>query len=294
MKIVAAAILVLLIGLTPFWLHCSQKQHNQLPFDIAVEYPEGQPFVNGEIFAAATLALIEHELSGGTGWRPNDLVIWGPTLWADNNSNRQLGIIQVLRESVRVFRDHLTKVSATEYDSNLVEADTYLRNDEYKFWFPSAESRFQDGADALDRYLAGLRDVPPTSKPINRRNVELIRLFQAWTDLLGAAHANLYRDDASFFETDDHFYHAQGFAHVMYHLSLAVRREYEAELRDRSTILELIDQINASLSQASQFKPLVVLDGSPAGLFANHRRNLDAYLVDARQLMYSVREELEK
>jgi hypothetical protein len=37
-----------------------------------------------------------------------------------------------------------------------------------------------------------------------------------------------------------------------------------------------------------------VLDGSADGLFANHRRNLDAYVVDARQLMYSVREELEK
>jgi hypothetical protein len=41
-------------------------------------------------------------------------------------------------------------------------------------------------------------------------------------------------------------------------------------------------------------KPLIVLNGSPAGLLANHRRNLDAYLIDARQLMYSIREELEK
>jgi hypothetical protein len=41
-------------------------------------------------------------------------------------------------------------------------------------------------------------------------------------------------------------------------------------------------------------KPLVVLDGSPSGIFANHRRNLVAYIVDARQLMYSIREELEK
>jgi hypothetical protein len=41
-------------------------------------------------------------------------------------------------------------------------------------------------------------------------------------------------------------------------------------------------------------KPLVVLDGSPSGLFANHRRNLDSYIIDARQLMYTIREELEK
>jgi hypothetical protein len=80
----------------------------------------------------------------------------------------------------------------------------------------------------------------------------------------------------------------------MVHMTRAVRREYEAELRERATVLELLDQITHSLSVAATMKPLIVLDGSADGLFANHRRNLDAYIVDARQLMYSVREELEK
>ena len=192
-----------------------------------------------------------------------------------------------------MLRDHLTKVSATEYDQNLVDADTRFRNDEFKFWFPSAERRFSEGVDALERYVAGLETEPRTSKPINRRNVELIRLFQAWTDLLGGAHANLIREE-SFWRTDDHFYHATGFAHVMYHLSLAVRVEYGAELRERATVLELFDQVERSLGQAATLKPLIVLDGRADGLFANHRRNLVALIVDARQLMYSIREELEK
>jgi hypothetical protein len=291
-KVIVPA-LVLLIGLTPIWLHYSQKRHNALPFDIAQRYPEGQPTVPGDIFASTIIAIVDRELEF-PGWRPNDLFPWGPTLWADNNSNRQLGIIQTLRESVRVLKDHLTKVSATEYDFNLVDADTKFRNDEFKFWFPSAESRYSEGRDALERYVAGLHEQPPTSKPINRRNVELIRLFQAWTDLLGGAHAKLYSQDESFFDTDDHFYRAQGFAHVMVHLTRAVRREFEAELHERQTVLELMDQIEASLAQAAVLKPLVVLDGAADGLFANHRRNLDAFIVDARQLMYSVREELEK
>ena len=295
MKFVVAPLVVLAILLvTPLWLHCSQKRHNKLSFDLEAAYPEGEPFESGEVFAASLAALMDHELSGAAGWRPNDLFLWGPTLWADNNSNRQLGIIQSLRESVRVFRDHLTKVSATEYDQNLVDADTKFRNDEYKFWFPSAERRFGQGVNSLGLYIAGLKKSPPASKPINGRNVELIRLFQAWTDLLGGAHANLYMEDASFWRTDDYFYQAQGFAHVMYHLTRAVQREYAAELVERQTVLELLDQIAHSLGQAARFKPLIVLDGGPSGVFANHRRNLDAYIVDARQLMYSVREELEK
>jgi hypothetical protein len=282
MRIVLAVGLALLLAfpLGSLFLHCGQVRHNELPFSVEQAYPEDDDFVPGAPFADTLAALLDHELESPTGWRPNDLFLWGPTLWADNNANRQLGIIQALRESVRVFRDHLTKVSATEYDANLVDADTKLRNDEFKFWFPSAEGRFGEGADALRAYARGLSDQPPTSKPLNRRNVELIRLFQAWTDLLGGAHANLYREEASFWDTDDYFYHAQGFAHVMVHMTRAVRREYEAELRERATVLELLDQITHSLSVAATMKPLVVLDGSAAGIL--------------RQLMYSVREELEK
>ena len=289
-----AALLVLALGVTPLALHFTLQRHSHLPFDVRAEYPSGQDFVKGEIFATTVIEIMGHELDSGTGWRPNDLAIWGPGLFADNKSNRQLGVIQVVRESVRVLRDHLTKVSATEYDVNLVEADTRFRNDERKFWFPAAETRFREGNQALERYVRGLRTDPQTSKPINRRNVELIRLFQIWTDLLGDAHANLYRENESFWRTDDHFYHAQGVAHVMYHLTLAVRAEYDDELRGRDTVLELMDQILYSLGTAATLKPLIVLDGDPAGIFANHRRNLDAYIVDVRQLMYSIREELEK
>jgi hypothetical protein len=292
--LVAAVVAVLLLIAAPVFLHVTQKRHDVLPYDVNAAYPKDAKMVGGEAFASTLAALIEHELDSSTGWRPNDFVLWGPALWADNNSNRQLGIIQAVRESTRVMRDHLTKVSATEYDDNLVDADTKLRNDERKYWFPSAESRFREGADALRRYIKGLEMNPPTSKPITGRNVELIRLFQAWTDLLGDAHANLLRDNPGFFRTDDYFYHAQGFAHVMYYLTLALRREYETALAGRETILHMLDRIADSLQRASDMKPLVVLDGSPSGVFANHRRNLDTYIVDARQLMYSIREELEK
>ena len=53
-------------------------------------------------------------------------------------------------------------------------------------------------------------------------------------------------------------------------------------------------RVSESLGRAAEMKPLVVVDGDADGLFANHRRNLHAYLVDARQLLYSMREELEK
>ena len=301
-RVLLVPAIIIGVGFGPVLLHCAQKSHNQLPFDPMETFPADKPMVPGEAFATTQARIMDHELSGVTGWRPNDIVLWGPGLWADNNSNRQLGIIQATRESTRVFRDHLTKISATEYDPNLVDADTKLRNDEFKWWFPSAERRFGESAAALRIYVEGLQATPSTSEPINRRNVELIRLFQAWTDLLGDAHSKLIREavispgpeEVSWWLIDNQFYHAQGFAHVMAPLTRAVRREYAKELGTRSTILDMFDRITRSLERAASLKPFIVLEGGADGLFANHRRNLDAYLVDARQLMYSVREELEK
>jgi len=296
--IIALVLLALLVG--PLVLHFTQKRHNVLPFDVDAMYPPDKTLVGGEAFAATAAAIMDHELHGGSGWRPNDFFLWGPALGPDNNAHRQLGILQALRESVRVFKDHLTKISSNEYDPNLIEADRLFRNDETKFWLPSAESRFNEGVAALRRYQAGLEKNPPTSKPLNRRNMEMIRLFQAWSDLLGDAHAELYKDrepdgsDVSPWRTDDYFYHAQGVAHTIYHLTKAVRREYAIDMVNRPSIVSLFDEVIDALGKAAMVKPLVVFDGGAESIFANHRRNLDVYIVEARQKMYSIREELEK
>jgi hypothetical protein len=270
-------------------MHLGMQRHALLDFD--PDIPDAQP---GERMAASIAAVMEHELDSVTGWRPNDFFLWGPGLFADNNANRQLGIILAVRETTRVLKDHLTKVSSDQYDPKLVDADTMFRNDAEKLWFPSAESRFRRGVEDLKSYIAGLHENPPRSKLLNRRNIELIRLFQSWSDMLGDAHSSLYRDDVGFLHTDDVFYHAQGVAHVMYHVMRAVHVEYQTGFQNRPILDTLIEECAAALYQAAILKPLVVLDGSPASVFANHRRNLDAYVNEARQKMYSIREELEK
>ena len=80
----------------------------------------------------------------------------------------------------------------------------------------------------------------------------------------------------------------------MHHLVRAIGREYQEEIGARPILQTLFDEVGEALGKAAVLKPLLVLDGSPSGLFANHRRNLDAYVTEARQKMYSIREELEK
>jgi hypothetical protein len=297
--IVAAALLLIWIG-GNLALHFGLKHHDRLDYDINQVFPPDKPVPPGEIYASTLAAIMDHELHTGFGWRPNDFFLWGPKVAADNNSDRQLGIIQAIRETTRVFKDHLTKVSSNQYDPNLVIADTDFRNDAEKWILPSPEGKYDDGIAHLRAYIAGLHTTPPSSRELNTRAVELVRLVQTWTDLLGDAHANLYRtakDDGSpvhSWDCDHYFYHSQGYAHVMYHMMQALEREYAGQLKDDPVLKTMFDESIDALGKAALLKPLVVMDGSPDGLFANHRRNLDAYITEARQKMYSIREELER
>jgi hypothetical protein len=296
----AGGIAVAAFVLINLGLHFGQIRHDRLDYSISQTFPPDKPFVPGEIYATTLAAIMENELNGFFGWRPNDFFLWGMHTMADNNANRQLGIIIAVRETMRVFKDHLTKISSNQYDPNLLIADTDFRNDAQKWILPSAESKYRDGVRRLRLYVAGLHATPETSRELNQRNVELVRLIQSWGDMLGDAHANLYRthkDDGSpvrAWDADDYFYQAQGYAHVMYYMMQAVKREYHQALAVKPVLAQLFDDAIDPLGKAATMKPLVVMDGSPDGIFANHRRNLDAYISEARQKMYSIREELER
>ncbi len=294
--IVLAALLawgVIILG-----LHLGQKHHDVLDYSVDGSFPPGKPFAPGEIYATTMAEIMDHELKGGFGWRPNDFFLWGPRVMADNNANRQIGILIALRETCRVFKDHLTKISSNEYDQNLVLADSDFRNDPYRWMLPAAETKYRSGVQHLRAYVAGLHTNPPASRELNQRNIELVRLMQAWSDLLGDAHANLYRSRTDTgqpvrpWTVDNYFYEAQGYAHVIYHMLQAVKREYYQPLRTKPVLAKLFDEAIDPLGKAAVMKPLIVLDGSPDGIFANNRRNLDAYISEARQKIYSIREEL--
>jgi hypothetical protein len=291
----AAVALLIAINLA---LHFGQKYHDRLDYDVDRAFPSDKAFIPGEIFATTLAEIMDHELHSGFGWRPNDFFLWGPQVMADNNANRQLGIIMAVRETMRVFKDHLTKISSNEYDPNLVIADTDFRNDAQKWILPSAEGKYKDGVNHLRMYVAGLHANPQTSRELNQRNIELVRLFQTWGDLLGDAHAMLYmsrKPDGSPiypWNDDDYFYHAQGYAHVIYYMIIAVRREYSQMQKTKPVLAQLLGETIDPMGKAATMKPLIVLNGSPDGVFANSRRNLDSYISEARQKMYSIREEL--
>jgi hypothetical protein len=296
--LLALAAVVLVFAGGSLALHFGQKAHNHMAYSIGVAFPEGQPTIPGEIIARTLVEVMSQELDSPFGWRPNDLFLWGPGLWADNNSNRQIGIIQAVRETTRVFRDNLTKLTSDEFDANLRLAETMFRNDPEKFMLPSAEKQFSQGVRALKKYIKGLHATPETSRPLNLRNVELIKLFEAWAGLLGDAHANLYRSEnpdgspVTSWQTDNYFYEAQGNALVMFWIMQALAREYVDGMPPN--VMKLFQEVEDALESAAMLKPVIILDGSPDGLSANSRGNLDGFVFEARDKMVSIIEELKK
>ena len=279
-------------------LHVGQIRHDRLPLDLDAMVPVGETPPPGTLLATTLATIMRHELAG-IGWRPNDFILWGPRVLADNNANRQLGILQAVRRTTQVMKEHLTKISSDSYDDNLEKADNAFRYDERRFFYPTSEGRYALGVKYLEDYVTGLKPALQTSKPLTLRHMELLRLFQAWSDMLGDAHANLYRTQVDGhrirpWENDDFFYHAQGCTHVMAACLRAIQREYARSFSERQALVPLVEEVAQSLEEAARLKPFVVLDGSPGGIFANHRRNLDAYIAEARQKIYSIREELEK
>jgi hypothetical protein len=278
-------------------LHLGQRRHDQLPLDLARLFPVGEPIPHGAVLATTLATLVDHELRDGFGWRPNDLVIWGPTLWADNNANRQLGIIQAVRVTLAIMKDDLTKAASDAVDSKLEHADAAFQTEARRLWSPSAESSYREGVQALADYVRGLGPALGTSKPITQQHDGLPHLLAAWVSLLEKAHVDLYRDDLREqplrpWETDDLFYRAQGYAHVLGHCTRALEREYAQRLAGQPELAALFERAATSLLDAATLKPLVILDGGPESVIANHLRNLDAALGDARQTLEAIRDKL--
>jgi hypothetical protein len=150
--------------------------------------------------------------------------------------------------------------------------------------------------EALRRYVNNLNTDPPSSRLLNKNKAELMRLFDVWTGLLGDAHANLYRSHnpdgtpVRIWQTDNYFYQAQGYAAVMYYITGALEREYADKLN--SSLIQHFKEVQDALGTAACLKPLIVLDGSADGVTANSRKNLDAYISEARDKMFSIVEEL--
>lgn len=264
-----------------------------------------QPKVNGSCFVRTNQALIRQMLDN---WLPNDL-FW-PTVFLDNMPNFQIGELEVVRYNARVLRDNLSRMRTTDkLDPDADAAFTSLSNDPYKWWFPSAESKWKHALAKLEAYHQNLASGESNFYP---RADNLVELLTQYASLMGGVntrlinapgdiHKTLTMDeskkeaaseirmvdiDIPWYKVDDNFYYAQGVAYALYESFRAIRTDFMTVLVDKNS-LKLVDKILENLSRCN-FEPLLVTNGDPDSIFANHSLNLSGVFNDARQKIDSL------
>lgn len=241
-------------------------------------------------------------------WIPND-IFW-PTVLLDNLPNFQIGELEVVRYNVRVLRDNLSRMRTTDkLDAFAEGAFTSLSNDPYKWWFPSAESKWKVGANNLRLFSQNLQAGKSNFYP---RADNLVQLLDQYVSLMGGANTRLInapRDiqktlslegstkgvtatpavvdiDIPWRKIDDNFYYAQGVAYALQASFQAIRMDFMDVLVDKNS-LNLVDKILENLGRC-YFEPLLITNGKPQSIFANHSLNLAGVFNDARQKINSL------
>jgi hypothetical protein len=261
--------------------------------------------VKGAAFIRTNQALIEQMHKN---WLPNDL-FW-PTVLLDNMPNFQIGELEVVRYNTRVLRDNLSRMRTTDkLDPAAEKAFTSLSNDPYKWWFPSAESKWKEANRGLETFYENLLAGKSYFYP---RADNLVELLQQYASLMGGANTRLINaphdidsslaveeqaKDSSegpkmidinipWSRIDDNFYYAQGIAYALYESFKAIRIDFLDVLIDKNS-LKLVDKILETLKRC-YFEPLIVFNGDPGSIFANHSLNLSGVFNDARQKINSL------
>ena len=261
----------------------------------------GDPKIKGTYFIKTNLALIDQMRAN---WLPNDL-FW-PTIFLDNMPNFQIGQLEVVRYNVRVLRDNLSRMRTTDkLDPYAEAAFTALSNDPYKWWFPSAESKWKLSYENLQSFYENLLKGDSNFYP---RADNLVELLNQYLSLMGGANTRLINApgdikktlsiekdkegqrlvdiDIPWTQIDDNFYYAQGIAYALYESFKAIRIDFKDVLIDKNS-MELVDKILEYLGRC-YFEPLIIFNGDPDSVFANHSLNLSGVFNDARQKMNSL------
>lgn len=261
--------------------------------------------IKGVSFTRTNQALIRQMYEN---WLPNDL-FW-PTLLLDNIPNFQIGELEVIRYNVRVLRDNLSRMRTTDkLDPYAEAAFTSLSNDPYKWWFPSAEGKWKLGYQNLELFY---QDLLAGKSHFYPRADNLVQLLNQYASLMGGANTRLInapRDiketlsieehkkqgaggrevvdiDIPWHKIDDNFYYAQGVAYALHESFRAIRIDFMDVLTDKNSV-NLADKILEDLGRCN-FEPLIVTNGDPDSIFANHSLNLSGVFNDARQKISSL------
>ncbi|MCP4687038.1 MAG: DUF2333 family protein [Desulfobacterales bacterium] len=255
--------------------------HGEKAAEVKHEEKPHAPRAKGALFVEAAIKPLDYELHERFwGWRINDIV-----RVTDNVNSYQLGVLEVTRRTVVILTERLSRIGSTaSFDEDLEHAMNWFMIKPENYWFPSPESKYEDGLNDMRAYLEKLEK---GEARFYTRADNLIPLLLAYKDLLGSCDENLVKAkeksglDVSFFKSDNYFFYAQGVAAAMVTILEAVHHEFHDVLESRNAV-EALHHAIESCHHATTMDPWIILDSDLSSIFANHRANMAAPISHAK------------
>jgi hypothetical protein len=275
----------------------------------------------GSYTTSATIAAMETLLNKRGGYLSNDIM--PPSIWLDNIPNWEFGVLVQLRDMSRSLRSDFSRSqSQSTEDADLIIAEPRFHFDNKSWFLPATESVYQEGVDALYRYLERLQNpnnpdaqfyaradnlqewlgqVEKRLGSLSQRLSASVGQVRLNTDLAGDAEAEQSTETSSqlqvktpWTEIDDVFYEARGASWALAHLLRAVERDFESVLQKKNALISLRQIIRElEATQESVWSP-IILNGSGFGLFANHSLVMASYISRANAAVIDLRSLLEQ
>ncbi len=310
--ILAAVYTVLILGLMFFW--------DTEPDLFAVPVPTSATVV-GEATTDTLIRTIDTVLHKPGGYLSND--IFPPGVLMDNIPNWEFGVMTQVRDLVRAFRNDFSRSQTQSIeDVDLVIADPQFHFDTSSWILPATEGEYEVGIEAMQRYLARLRDsnrqeaqfyaradnlrdwlaiVEKRLGSLSQRLSASVGQDRINTDLEGDSAAEqstatpqVQTVKTPWWEIDDVFYEARGSAWALIHFMRAVEIDFRQVLEKKNaqvSLLQIIRELEAT--QETVWSPMI-MNGTGFGLVANHSLVMASYLSRANAAVIDLRNLLEQ
>jgi hypothetical protein len=270
---------------------------------IAEQYNED--VVIGYTTTATLIKTAEIMLGKSGGYLSNDML--PPGLLMDNIPNWEFGVLVQIRDIARALRNDISRSQSQSIeDKDLIIAEPQFNIDSTSWLIPPAESEYNNGIDALYRYLHRLPDktqqdaqfyaradnlrdwlalVEKRLGSMSQRLSASVGQQRINTDLADDAAATQSTTAQTFVEIqtpwlkiDDVFYEARGTAWALSHILKAVEIDFKDVLQKKNAVISLrqiIRELDAT--QDTVWSP-IILNGGGFGFFANHSLVMANYI----------------
>jgi len=246
------------------------------------------------------------------GYLSNDVT--PPSVFLDNQPNWEFGVLQQIRDLAKALRnDYSRSQTQSVADRHLEIAEPKFNVDSDAWMFPSAEGEYQEGIEALEKYLARLRQnaqfyaradnlnewlslVEKRLGSLSQRLSKARPQIRVNTDLAGDKNAQQSTKTSSevvsktsFFEIDDNFYEARGTAWALIHFLRAAEIDFKPVLEDKNAVPTLRQIIRELESTQQDVASPMILNGSGMSMFANHSLVMSSYIGRANSAIADLR-----